>query len=251
MAKSKTAAGGQEKKSKVGLIILLAFIGIIVIFVLLTAFNIFGMRDNVVMPALRNIPFVGSFVPDAPPFDESDPLAVAGRVEAELRAEIEDLQARINELEEETSDMVGEFTHIVNNAIESEVELDRLREMEEGHIEFLENREAFERAIIEENIDAFEEWITTAHPELVERIYTELIADRVAGEQRQHYLNVWSAMSASSVALSIVSRDMATTDMPLLVSVLRGLPPGTAANILDAIPDAVVRGAIMMHMYTP
>lgn len=251
MAKSKAAAGGQEKKSKIGLIILLAFIGIVVIFVLLTAFNIFGMRDNVVMPILRNVPFVGSFVPDAPPYDESNPLAVANRVEAELRAEIEVLQERINELEEETSDMVGEFTNIVNNAIEDEVELNRLREMEEDQQEFLANREAFERAIIEENMYAFEEWIETAHPDLVERIFTELMAGRIAGEQRQHYINVWGAMPPAAVALAIVSRDMATTEMPLLVSVMRGLPYETAANILAAIPDPVVRGAVMAHMYTP
>jgi hypothetical protein len=81
-------------------------------------------------------------------------------------------------------------------------------------------------------------------------VYTELTADIVAGYRRQHYLNVWSAMSAAAVAQSIQAADLILTDMPLIVSVFRDLPHTTVAAILNNL-DPVTRALITVQMYTP
>jgi len=245
------AVGGQEKKGKIGLIILLAFVGVVGVFVLLTALNAFGLRDNVVMPFLRNVPFVGGFVPEAEPTDETDPSAIYGRTIAELEAQIAALQNEIDELQGDMEDMADEWFEAVVDALESSVELERLREIEESHAQFLADREAFERGVIEGDLEAFERYMETIHPDLIIEIYTNLMEERIAGLDRQHYLDVWAAMSPAAIARFIMARDMATTDMPLLVSVLRDLPPARSATIIDAIPDPNVAGAIVTHKFVP
>jgi len=239
---AKKAAKGQEKKGKVGLIILIAFIAVVGGFVLLTAFNVFGLRDDVVMPFLRNVPLIGSFITDA-----DDPLVLAARREEELTERGTELETRIAQLEAQIESERAQ----VDEANRNMLELNRLREMERGHNEHLANREAFERALAEGNIDDFTEWFETIHEELAILIYEELTADTIAGYRRQHYLNVWAEMTPTAVSNAIMARDMVTTNMPLLVSVFRDMNARDVALILNALPDSDARGAILTHFYSP
>ena len=247
---AKSQGGGTGKKSKIGLIIALALVGVVGGFVLLTAFNVFELRDDIVMPFLRNVPLFGRLIPGAAE-DDYDPATAALRTEQELRLKIEDLERQLAELEAETSGVLDAWGGLVGDLAESELELLRLRIMEELFALHIAEREQFEREIIEGNPDAFINWFQTMNPDRADEIYMELIADLVAGYRREHYLNMWSAMHPASIAGAIMAREMHLTDLPLLISVLRDFSYETSAAILQAIPDPEVRGALLTHTYVP
>ena len=247
MAAQDNTQGG--KKSKIGLIILIAFVGLVVTFVALTALNVFGLRDNIVMPFLRNVPVIGNLIND--PEGELDPLAAALLRVAELEEELRLRDAEIARHEAEMLAMEEEWEEIIAYAFGSVVELMILREMAEDFEEFIINREIFERELAEGNPEAFENFFATMHPVLAETIFRELMAGRVAGLQREQYLDIWSAMSPAAVANIIMARDMTTTNMAMLVSIFRDLPYATVARILEAIPDSNQAGAIAAAMYVP
>ncbi|MCL2170431.1 MAG: hypothetical protein FWB74_10475, partial [Defluviitaleaceae bacterium] len=200
---AKAQGQGTKKKSKVGLIIALALVGVVGAFVLLTAFNVFGLRDDIVMPFLRNVPLIGRFIPAAEGADDYDPAATALRTEQELRLHIEELERQMAELEAETSEAMAGLADLFGHLAENEIELMRLRALEEAFAQFMAEREQFEREVIENNPDAYINWFETMNPDRAEEIYQELIADMVAGYGREHYLNMWAEMHPASVAGAI------------------------------------------------
>ncbi|MDR2167850.1 MAG: hypothetical protein LBE35_08405 [Clostridiales bacterium] len=242
-----------EKKGKAGLIALIAFVLVVGGLVAMVAFNVFGLRDNVVMPFLRNVPLVGDFVPGAEEVEGGevyDPTIVLLEQIDELRAQNSGLQERLDVAENFVNSFEDDMTAMYNTISENELELERLREMERDHARIAANREAFERGVIEGNLDAFMEFFETVHPDLAEEIYTRETAHMVAGYRRQHYLDVWTVMSPIAIGRAIEADNMAATDMPLLVSVFRDLPEATVARILENVSEPT-RTAILRQMYTP
>ena len=240
---AKAAKKGKDgkKKGKAGLIILLAFIVVVLGAVLLTAFNVFGMRDDVVLPMLRNVPLVRNLIPEE--FDE-ETLSLM-QINEGLEETIRDLETRLAQIETANSGLAGDLELAERALVLNELEIARLREIEAGQMAFVSRRAAFEREVAEGNADAFVDWFDNMNPDLAERIYRSLMAARVDEEKWQNFVAVWGAMNPRDAAHAIET--MVTTDMDMIVSVLGALPPRTAAAILGAL-TVESRAAVTRHM---
>jgi len=237
MANAKAAIAPKEakKKGKAGLIILLFFILIVAAGITMTALNVFGIRDNVLLPALRNVPFLGNFIPDTAEAESSP-----------------DLNLTINALEEQITSILSENAFleedlgILLEMVERlELEIARLRMFEEEHAEFQARRDEFYRGLIEDNPDVFIDIFAYMNPAMAIDIFTSLVGAQVADEEWQNYLATWSATSAVNVAASIET--MLTTDMPLIVRVLPHLEPGFRGQILNNLSEES-RAAVLRQL---
>ncbi|MCL2620100.1 MAG: hypothetical protein FWD97_04105 [Defluviitaleaceae bacterium] len=233
MKKEQKKAAG--KKSKVWLIILLAFVVIVGGFTALVAFDVFGLRTNVVMPMLRNLPIVG------PMFAEEYDLETGLPVQTyDPSATVAILEAQIAVMEQQLADATANYEAIVDEMSvlettinEHELENERLREIEEHHMEILADRERFEREVAEGNPEAFNNFFATMHPELAEEIYTAAMNQRALDERWQNYLSSWGSASPINVARAIEL--MATTDMPMIARVMVDLPVNQRVAIMNQL----------------
>ena len=218
------------KKSKAGLIVLLTLIGLILIFIMMVAFNVFGLRDNMLYPLLRNIPVIGNLVPEAAAIADDDIVTAMANLEAETQM----LAAENASLEADLEILTGMLEQL-------ERENARLAEFEAVHQQFLIDRETFYRNLALENPDAFLIFFETMHPALAEEMFARLASEQIDEERWRNYLASWSNMNPVHVARVIET--MLTTDMRLIVDVMLELPEpfrGTILNALSADSAAAV-----------
>ncbi|MCL2236289.1 MAG: hypothetical protein FWB98_07620 [Defluviitaleaceae bacterium] len=246
MKKEQKKASG--KKSKVWLVILLVFVVLVGGFTALVVFDVFGLRTNVVNPLLSNVPIIGGLFEQ-----EIDPETGLPVQAYDPSATLEALEARILELEGDLEQALANNLSIAEErdvlyitVNEHELENERLRELEEYHLEFLASRAQFEREVAEGNEDAFVEFFATMHPELAEEIYNEIMAGRALDEQWQNYLSSWGSTAPVNVAR--VVELMATTDMPMIARVMTYLPVNQRTAIFNNLsPDTLA--ALYRQMY--
>ena len=227
MANAKAAIAPPEakRKGKAGLIILLFFILIVAAGITMTALNVFGIRDNVLFPALRNVPFLGSFIPDAP----------ATELEPDLALTITALEERIANMLSEIASLEEDLGILLDIVERSELEIARLRMFEEAQEDFIRMMDEFYRDLADENPDAFLNAFEHMHPARAAEIYENILGGLVADAEWQNYLATWSATTAVNVAASIET--MLTTDMPLIVRVLPHLDAGFRGQILNNLSE--------------
>jgi len=240
--KAEKAASG--KKSKVGLIILIIVIMLVLGFVALLVFNVFGFRDNVIMPFLRNVPVIGSFISDS----EEEDLTPEQRLQRhinELEAQVDNLQTQLDEaltnvepLEEDLEILSGELG-------EALMELAILREFHQQYMDFLVRVEAFDRQVVTDSEGAFIAWFDRMHPDRAEEIYAELTMHRIQDEERAAVIAVWTSISPQSAASAI--EEMARTNMTLIVGALSDMPPSNAGSIMNLLSPET-RAAILRMM---
>ena len=227
--------GDKKKKGKVGLIILLVLILLLAGGVFITVFNVFGFRDDVVFPLLRDIPLVGGLVPDADATQEVDLANVISNLEYEIVG-----------LDEENALLNAQLDSLNSIIQQNNLEIARLREFETAHSEFVYNQAEFFRELAEGDPEAYMNIFETMNPVLAEELYLELRGLQIDIDEWQNYLATWDAMSANQVAQVIES--MLTTDMPLIVRVMLELPEGFRGSILNLMePDNA--GAVLRQMY--
>ena len=224
------------KKGKVGLIIMLVIIVLILGFVALTAFNVFGLRDNIIYPLLRNVPVVGNMIP-SPDYAEAEGEDFAAAM-AELEAETYYLTA-------ENASLAAELENLTDMLELLEREVIHLEEFAYAYNQFVIDRETFYRDTAMENPDAFMNFFETMQPDLAQELYSMIALQQIEEERWRNYLASWSNMHHAQVAMVIES--MLTTDMRLIVAVMNDLPEPFRGNILNSMaPDsaaAVLRQA--------
>ena len=141
-AKAAKKGKGGKKKGKGGLIVLLAFIVVVLGAVLLIAFNVFGLRDDVVMPLLRNTPVINKLIPEDP--DAQVSLAQKNIMLEEAMAALE---LQLAQPEAANDKLAGDLELIERALTLNDLELTRLREIESGQVAFANSRERFEREV--------------------------------------------------------------------------------------------------------
>ena len=223
------------KKGKVGLIVLLTLIALILIFIIMVAFNAFGLRDNMLFPLLRNIPVIGSLVPDG----------TAAANEGDIAATVADLEAETYMLAAENASLEAQLEILTGMIEQVERENARLAEFEAVHQQFLTDRETFYRNLAMENPDAFLNFFETMHPALAEEMFASLASEQIDEERWRNYLASWSNMNPVHVARVIES--MLTTDMRLIVDVMLELPEPFRGSILNAL-SADSAAAVLRQM---
>ena len=243
-AKDQAAAANSGEKNKVGLIILITVIALVATFVLLSVFNVFGIRDNVTLPFLRAIPFIGNLVSDDP-YADLTPEQVWALREAELEAQVEALQSQLTIAQNALAPLEEELEAMFGDLVSSEIELWILRELAEQYADFLARQEAFNRDVVNDSEGAFMRWFEEMHPEIAEQLYREQLAIRNRDERRADYVAVWSTISAQTAARAI--EEMVRTDMRLIVDVLSDMSPQNVAPIINALsPDTAA--LVLRHL---
>jgi len=232
---SKDSNKTNDKKGKSGLIVLIVFIVVVAVAITLTALNAFGLRDNVLVPMLRNVPIIGGFMPDAP----------IGEDTIDYGSIILELEGQIETLREENASLLEDVDSLYEIARILEQENEWLREFETLHDERTAAFEELQRAVVEEEQDAFMEFFATMHPALQEEIFRELAGLQARAEEWENYVGAWGAMSPAAVAQAI--EVMATTHMNLVTDVLPDLPLQTRAAILNAL-ETDTRAAVLRQM---
>jgi len=223
------------RKGKVGLIVLLAVIALILAIVALIVFNVFGLRDNVIYPLLRNVPVISNIVPD-------NGVAVNN---GDISIDIAELEAETYALSIENASLEAQLEILTGRIEQLERENQRLAEFEANHEQFLSDRETFYRDMAMENPDAFMNFFDTMHPALAEELFISIAQEQVRDERWRNYLASWSNMNPVQVALVIES--MLTTDMRLIVDVMLELPEPFRGTILNALaPDSAA--AVLRQM---
>jgi len=242
--KEQNSAG---KKGKVGLIIILVLVVLILAGAAMMAFNVFGIRDNTVVPMLRNVPLVGGLLPEA----EVDPYAAeAERYDFEatiaaLQATIADLEAEIEHITAMEIEVEEQLAGLFGTMAEHYLEMERLREIERLHLQIEANRAQFEREVAEENPDAFINFFETMHPDTMEEIVRQLMSVRARDERWEGYVATWTAMNPRNVAWAI--EEMASTNMQLIVEVMPYIPENSRAAILNQLSTETA-SAILRQM---
>lgn len=222
------------KKGKSGLIVLIVIVLLLAGAVTATVLNLFGLRDNVLVPFLRNVPIIGNMMPADTATPAIDPAVTI----AQLETQLQDLEGQNASLEDNLETL---------NAITAdlEAEINRLQEFEQQHYERVAAHMEFMRATAEADPEAFIEFFSTMYPALQEEIFREIMGQRYNDERWENYISAWGAANPGLVALSIET--MITTDMPLIVSVMNDLPVSTRASILNAL-EVESRAAVLRQM---
>lgn len=222
------------KKGKAGLIVLLVTILLILGFIALTAFNVFGLRDNMLFPLLRNVPVINNIIPE--------PVYTDG---ADIAATLAELEARTYTLTTENA-LLEEQLENLNQTIEQlQRDNTRLAEYEMAFEQFAIERETLYRNLAMENPEAFMIFFNTMDPALVEELFLDIIYAEIEWAEWQNYMASWINMSPVQVARVIES--MLTTDMRLIVDVMLELPEPFRGDILNSLaPDSAA--AVLRQM---
>ncbi|MCL2572965.1 MAG: hypothetical protein FWE34_00255 [Defluviitaleaceae bacterium] len=221
------------KKGKAGLVVMLSVIGFLLIVIGLFVFNVFGLRDNVLYPLLRDVPLVGGMIPAA----EYD--------DGEVIASVADLEAEIQATTLENASLEAQLENLSQTVEQLERENERLQEFADAHGQFLADRDALYRDIAMDNPDAFMNFFETMHPQLAEELFISIAIMQYEDERWRNYLNSWINMNPVQVARVIES--MLTTDMRLIVDVMTELPAPFRGTILDNLADDSA-AAVLRHM---
>jgi len=235
--KKPNKANNAGKKSKTGLIILIVAILIVGAGVTSVALDLFGLRTQVIIPMLRNVPVIGNLMPESE-YDYAEAALDPAIV-------IRDLEVTVASLNRQNELLQADLDSLYGIATGLEAEIARLQEFEELHDMRTAAYNEYQRAIAEEEPAAFLEFFTTMHPAMAEEIFRELAALQVQDDRWESYVSAWSAANAVLVAQAIET--MITTDMPLIVSVMRDLPLHSRAAILNAL-ETESRAAVLRQM---
>lgn len=222
----KAEKAASSKKGKAGLITSLVIVLLVGGATALTVFNVFGLRDNVLFPLLRDIPFVSSLIPDVPVEDVAIPIDVD-----ELIAEIANFENIIEILSLELAALEQERDGFI-------LEISRLREIEDMQIAHLAERQEFERMLAENDPSAFQAFFENINPELAAQLYADVVGLNNITNQMTELASTWSGMRSANIAQAIET--MINTDMELIVSVLNIMTVNDRASILNNLSAETV-----------
>jgi len=243
---------------KAALIIFFVFLFILIGgFVAIIALNLFGVRDEHIYPALRNVPFVGQFIPSQyyeiqlvydeesgeyvevrvavdPPVVEEVPVDVGPTEEVlELMAEIEALQAALSQAQslnaqyEETVQVLATYRDFIT--------------------EYRENRQRFDAQVALGDPNAFAEFYETVDPENAARLFSYIRATQQEERDFRRYASTYHTMNSSEAAE--VFAILLATDAPLLVRILNTFNHLQRAETFNEMEPADV--AVITRLMVP
>ena len=232
-----------RKRGGGAVILIIVFILLLLIggFAAAIAMNLFGIRENHIMPSLRQMPIVSNLLPEQemPGWMEEELAVDYAALAAELQATITRLQSQLDVLQDNFN-----RTDAMNR--DNIAELHRLREIEAQQLQFNENAREHERMLAEGDPRAFAAFFETINPDHAETLYERILGTNIRDDRWAAYVALWGALRPSNVAEMI--EDMHGAHMELIISVLRELDLSTQRRIIDAL-EIETRGLIMRQLY--
>lgn len=218
--KKQKKKGKKKGKGKIiFLIILLILLGLIVS---VFGFNVFNVRDEYVYPVLRDVPVIGSWIPEENnPNDE-----YSGLTKEQLIVQNKKLEAEKKALEEDKKNLT---TRISDN----DKEMTRLKELEANQLQFKADKEEFDRRIAEGDIKAYLDYYKSVYPENADKIYREEVKQEAVDKQLKKYVQTFENMKKDAAAK--VLEEMIGTDMDLVVRILNNIGSEQRGAILGAM----------------
>ena len=227
-----------QKKGKKGLIAILIILAVIGACVVVWIFNIGNLREGVIMPYLRNAPFIGNLFTD-PEAEEDYDDEFAGLTRDELINRILDLGERVDDLESEIIELNTEI-YQRNQVIEA------LRPFEQMITDYWYATAIWNTMIAHGDPIAFEAWFREIRPEFAEQLFEQVIQINQFTQQERAGLATLNAMEVENAAHTL--QDLMAMNTPLMISFLRNMSNARRAEIFDALPRSVV--VLMMNMLT-
>ncbi len=215
----------EKKPGKVGLIILLVVLFLAAAVVVTWIFDLFGLREQVYIPLLRNVPIVNNLLP--PPADAAGTPQVLSQ--EQLLAKVKDLETQLDKSDQDlkaANDKNKLFTD----------ELTRLQAIENQQLDFKAEKEAYERAVAEKDPNAFVKFFESVSPETAESIYRELKGTVEDNKNLKNYVATYQNMDETAAAK--VLEELVTTDMDLVVLILKNIDTKKTSAILASMTPA-------------
>jgi flagellar motility protein MotE (MotC chaperone) len=195
------------------------------------AFNLFGLRDNIVYPLLSNIPVVKDYLP-------------VGQ-EAAPDLSVQQLRERVTELENQLSEKDRNISELEERDIQSVGEINRLREFESQQLQFKQDKAAFDERIAMQDPQAFAEYYERMSPENAELLYPTAAAKSEIDGEIKRYISNFTEMDEEDAAA--VLQQLVSTDMNLVVAILRGMNNRASSAVLGAM-DAAAAASVSKMM---
>lgn len=205
----------------IGLLVTLLVIGLLVWIFL---FNAFGWRDQHILPLFADLPFVGELVPLA-----TAPLHPEVTV-AELEVEIQALHAIVTALENENAQL---NTTVNSQSAEINSMSQTIAQFEAQHEQFTQDRYEFDLMVAGERPQDFLRFFENVHPETAAQIYEAHVVQTAHDAELQNFLNRITTMSTSNAAGAL--QEMMPAQIPLILDIMRALPPTTGGDLLGAM----------------
>ena len=232
-AKKTTVKGKAKKKRRVLPIVLIVIVLLVGAFVTVFALNLFGFRDDVLAPLLRDVPVIGNLFPE----EEDDEEAEAEQMTyAELRNLYNSQALQIESLQNQIAALHAEIDA-------SRVRIADLIRFEERWNEYRYARALMDQAIAHGDPINFVDFFDHVSEENLPQLYAEaaLLADF---ERRTDQLvRVLNSMEES--AAGEILENLLTQELALMMRVIERMSPGRIAMILETI-DADVRTRIFI-----
>lgn len=213
--------GSGGKGLLIGIIIVLSLIaGVVAVFY----FNIGGATNKFLIPTLNKVGLFNDLLPQT----EDNPYD--GYTVEELIEVIEDYKGQIDEMNVEISDK----DLIIKD---KDKEIERLKSFEEEQLVFKQEKENFDRMLIDNEyappVEAYIEFYRGMYPETAERVYKEAILQVKYSEDIKKYVKTYEEMDSESAAA--ILQQIVNTDMELVVIILDSMSADSRAKILEGM----------------
>jgi flagellar motility protein MotE (MotC chaperone) len=242
--KNKDKKGKKKKKGGFPVVAVIALLLIIGSIVALLFFNVFGFRENYVMPYLRNAPLIGPLFPAPPEGEEGgDAGKYANTSREELISMITALEYQVQTMEKNeaaTRDQIAKLNETINylRGFESQIEAYRQIKAE------------FDQMIALGDPEAYKNFFESISPENADRLYQEVLKHVQYDDEFKKYASAFAMMDAGEAATALTN--LLTTNSTLLVKILWAINTESRAEIFNEMePNNVSRIARLMEPEEP
>ncbi|MCL2188153.1 MAG: hypothetical protein FWC16_10285 [Defluviitaleaceae bacterium] len=221
-------------KGKGGLIVIIVLVLIIGGFMVILAFDLFGLREDVLMPYLRNAPLIGRLIP---PAEEED---------ANVRLEDmtpQQLARMIRELQGENEYLRGVIEEYEAQRRSDALRIARLLPFHEYWVEYQRVSAEFNAMIARGDPEAFLHFIEYVHPEFWEQLARDAMQLHLHDESVRMVVGTLNNMQEGHAAA--ILEDLLRTDTPLLINVLNAMGNSLRGAILEQLEPNIA--AIMVR----
>jgi flagellar motility protein MotE (MotC chaperone) len=236
VAKRNQVGKGGKKGGSAALVIVLVVMLFLAFGAAIVFLNLFGLRDNQLSGILQNIPGIGGFVQTNNNNAARDPLA--NMTPAQLRAQARSLQTQLTN-QQNTNDTLNE------TIADMREEIARLRELESRHLQFLSDKEEFDRLVAMGDPVEYFRFYEQISPGNAAALLREVAGIYSDYENLRLYISRIAAMDESAAAEML--SELSSYDMDLVVMIMNNLTAKRSGDILSEM-DAEIAASIVRRM---
>ena len=221
--KQKKAKG--DKKGKGGLIAIALLVLVLGAAAAVIALNLFGLREDIIMPYLRNAPLIGQLFPEpvTDPIDEMTP--------EQLRMQILILTQQVESLQDQN-------VALNENLSDASQRIEDLMPFHDNWHRYLEARATFDQMLAHGDPHNFVQFFSDVNPDNVLPLVEEALRLVVFDEETMGLVRTMNSTDESHAGETIES--LMLSDTELMLNLLRAMTPRRRAEIFETMEASVV-----------